>query len=807
MSSKMARSTSPQSSNSGEPEDAASAPAPAKKAAAKKKTAAARAEPIASESESISVPAKKVIAKKAPAKAAKKAAAEVEAKPQAEAEAEPAPKAKKAVAKKAAAPAAKKAPATVAAPESSKATAPKKAKATKAAGPDAIKNPAAPLVPKLRDDQWLAPYLTDLDRRTEKTNAMRARLTGDGAVTLKEFALGHLHYGLHRNADGSWIFREWAPNATGLYLTGEFSNWEERPEFAATRVNEHGDWELQLPVETLTHGMLHRLRMHWDGGSGDRIPAWARRVVQDPVSHLFSAQVWDAPAYVWKHKNPDTSQRPPLIYEAHIGMAQEEGKVGSYTEFKDLILPRIAAAGYNTVQIMGILEHPYYGSFGYHVSSFFAASSRFGTPEEFKALVDAAHGLGLAVVIDLIHSHSVKNELDGLSKFDGSLWQYFHEGPRGDHPAWDSRCFDYSKPPVLHFLLSNCRYWTEEFHLDGFRFDGVTSMLYFDHGLGKVFTSYADYFHPGVDEEALVYLSLANELIHELQPAALTIAEDVSGMPGLVSPSDEGGTGFTHRLAMGVPDLWAKLGSGTRDEDWNVEHIYHELTNRRAEEKVISYVESHDQAIVGGKSFIFRLLESAIYHDMALETTNPHVDRGIALWKMARLLTLVTAPDGYLNFIGNEFGHPEWVDFPRQGNQWSGHYARRQWSLRDNPSLKYHALGDFDAAILKLLGQPGVFASPTRLLDTHVGHQVLVFQRDGFFIAVNFHPWNSLVDYPIHSPAGVWELALDTDEARFAGPARIRPNQRYHARPVNGGHEIMLYLPARSALVLREVPA
>ncbi|RYD31576.1 MAG: 1,4-alpha-glucan-branching enzyme, partial [Verrucomicrobiaceae bacterium] len=429
-----------------------------------------------------------------------------------------------------------------------------------------------------------------------------------------------------------------------------------------------------------------------------------------------------------------------------------------------------------------------------------------GTPEEFKSLVDAAHGMGIAVVIDLIHSHSVKNELDGLSRFDGSLWQYFHEGSRGDHPAWDSRCFDYGKPAVLHFLLSNCRYWTEEFHLDGFRFDGVTSMLYFDHGLGKVFTSYADYFHPGVDEEALVYLSLANELIHDVRPGAITIAEDVSGMPGLVSPAAEGGSGFDYRLAMGVPDLWAKLGSaGVRDEDWNVEHIYSELTNRRAEEKVISYVESHDQAIVGGKSFIFRLLESSIYHDMGIGVSNPHVDRGIALWKMARLLTLATAPHGYLNFIGNEFGHPEWVDFPRQGNQWSGHYARRQWSLRDNPELKYHALGDFDAAILDLLGTREVFSQPTRLHETHVGHQVLIFQRDGFLIAANFHPWNSLVDYPIHAPAGVWELALDTDETRFAGPSRIRPKQRYHARPVNGGHEIMLYLPARSALVLREV--
>lgn len=664
--------------------------------------------------------------------------------------------------------------------------------------------PGMPGMPGLRDDIWLAPYLGDLDRRHEKTTAMRSRLTGDGKISLKEFALGHFHYGLHRTPEG-WVFREWAPHASALFLIGEFSNWEHRPEFAATRLNAHGDWELKLPAETLRHGMLHRLHLQWPGGSGERIPAWARRVVQDPVTHLFSAEVRDLPPYVWKNRNPDTTQRPPLIYEAHIGMAQEEAKIGTYTEFKDHILPRIAAAGYNTVQIMGVLEHPYYGSFGYHVSSFFSVSSRFGTPEEFKALVDAAHGMGLSVIIDLIHSHSVKNELDGLSRFDGSLYQYFHEGPRGDHPAWDSRCFDYSKPPVLHFLLSNCQYWIEEFHLDGFRFDGVTSMLYFDHGLGKSFSSYADYFHPGIDEEAIVYLALANELIHTVQPGAITIAEDVSGMPGLVSPLSEGGSGFDYRLAMGVPDIWGKLGSDTRDEDWQVEHIYAELTGRRAEEKVISYVESHDQAIVGGKTFIFRLLGGSIYHDMALATTNPHVDRGIALWKMARLVTLATSSHGYLNFIGNEFGHPEWVDFPRIGNNWSCHYARRQWSLRDNPGLKYHSLGDFDAALMHLLGTDDAYHHQPRLLYTHIGNQILVFQRGPFLIAANFHPWNSLVDYPFHAPAGTWELALDTDEARFAGPARIRTGQKYEARRVHGGHEIMLYLPARSALVLRQI--
>ena len=658
-------------------------------------------------------------------------------------------------------------------------------------------------LPALRDDPWLKPYLHHLHRRAEKTAAMRLRLTG-GRESLTEFASAHLYYGLHRTPEG-WVFREWAPNATGLFLTGDHSGWQDRPEFAAEQVNAHGDWELRLPAAALQHGMHYRISMHWSGGHGERIPAYTRRVVQDSQTLIFSAQVWDSPAWVWQNPRPDSS-RPPLIYEAHAGMAQEEAKVGTYAEFEQRILPRIVAAGYNTVQLMGVLEHPYYGSFGYHVSSYYAPSSRFGTPEEFKSLVDAAHGMGLSVIIDLVHSHSVKNEVEGLSRFDGTLYQYFHDGPRGYHPAWDSRCFDYGKPAVLHFLLSNCRYWVEEYNLDGFRFDGVTSMLYADHGLGKAFTSYDDYFHPGVDEEALTYLALANEVIHAIAPRAFTIAEDVSGMPGLGAPAAQGGAGFDYRLAMGIPDIWARLASKERDEDWHVEHLYHELTTRRADEKVIAYVESHDQAIVGGKTFIFRLLDAAIYTDMGMNSTSLVADRGIALWKIARVLTLGTAGHGYLNFIGNEFGHPEWIDFPREGNGWSCYYARRQWSLRDNPDLKYHALGDFDSSLMKLLGGPDFLQHPPEHLHSHVSGHRLAFHRSGFIILVNLNPSQSVSDYYIPCPPGTWELVLDTDEARFAGHTRLAPGQRFHSIAAgHGGHEIKVYLPARCALILRQV--
>jgi 1,4-alpha-glucan branching enzyme len=635
---------------------------------------------------------------------------------------------------------------------------------------------------------------------------MEARLT-EGKRSLADFSSGHEFFGLHRTPDG-WIFRDWAPNATRIIMTGSFCDWRELPEHELRRIDAHGTWELRLPSDRIRHGDLYRLRMHWNGGSGDRIPAYARRVVQDDHTKIFNAQVWTPPPYTWKNPSPAPGIDVPVIYESHVGMAQERPGVGSFDEYRQVLLPRIVRAGYNTVQLMAILEHPYYGSFGYHVSSFFAVSSRFGTPDEFKALVDEAHRLGLAVIIDLVHSHSVMNEVEGLSRYDGTPYQFFHDGPRGYHPAWDSRCFDYGKPEVLHFLLSNCRFWLDEYRIDGFRFDGVTSMLYHHRGLSCAFGSYEDYFNDSVDEDAVAYLTLANKLIHQVTPHAMTIAEDVSGMPGLATPLAEGGCGFDYRLAMGVPDCWFKLANDTADESWNMGYLWRELTNRRADERVISYVESHDQALVGGKSMIFELIDADMYDGMHVSSRRITVDRGIALHKMMRLATLASGSHGYLNFMGNEFGHPEWIDFPRDGNNWSYHYARRLWSLRDNPDLLYHFLADFDEAMLTTLRRTDILGKALpRLLAMNDDQKTLCFERSGWLFAFNFHPSSSWTDFPLEIPAGNFDLALDTDETRFGGHGRVTPGQRYHSIPVVDGNTlkryIRLYLPSRVALVLK----
>ena len=658
-------------------------------------------------------------------------------------------------------------------------------------------------------DPWLKPYKEAIDSRHGRILAAAERLSRGGS--LAGGINNHLYYGLHRGPDGSWVFREFAPNATRIYLIGEFNNWK-RTDACALKPVGGGNWEIILPSFFLHHMSLYKIFVEWPGGGGERLPSYATRCVQDPVTKIFCAQVW-APEkpYAWKYPSPGKRENP-LIYECHIGMASEEEKVASFDDFRRDVLPRVARGGYDVLQIMALQEHPYYGSFGYQVSNFFALSSRFGTPEQFKALVDEAHGMGIAVVMDIVHSHAVDNVAEGLSLFDGREDLYFYKGPQGRHPAWGSRCFDYGKDETKGFLLSNCKFWMEEYHLDGFRFDGVTSMLYWDHGLGKDFTGYDNYFNQGVDENAVEYLALANLLVREINPDAITIAEDVSGMAGLAAPLDRGGVGFGFRMAMGIADHWIKWIKERTDEQWSPGEIWYELTNKRADEKTISYAECHDQALVGDKTIIFRLMDKEMYTSMNRGSGSVTVDRGIALTKLIKLVTLATAGDGYLNFMGNEFGHPEWIDFPREGNGWSYKYARRQWSLADKDYLRYKYLGNFDSAIVRFVRDEGVLGTSPELLTADEEKKILIFRRKNIIFALNFNPVLSFADYGFSAPDGTWRLELDSDEDRFDGFSRLKAGEEHvsmHVKSPNGNQAyddtLELYLPSRCALVLKKV--
>lgn len=659
----------------------------------------------------------------------------------------------------------------------------------------------------LTNDAYLAPFKKIMDTRNGFIKGRRLAVCGDLFDDILSACTWHCDFGLHKTKSG-WVFREWLPNASGVWLVGDFNDWQKSDKFAL-KYTGAGIWEGKFPLRAISHLQQYQMLVEWRGGSGWRLPSAATRTVRGKGANgelVFNAQVWTPPKpYVWKHDDAKLAEYP-LIYESHVGMAQEREGIGTFDEFTDNILPRIAEAGYNCVQLMAIAQHSYYASFGYHVSNFYSVCDLFGTPDEFKRLVDTAHGLGLRVIMDLVHSHSVKNELEGLAAIAGDFHQYF----KGEHPAWGSYCFNYGIPEVSRMLLSNCRFWLDEYHLDGFRFDGVTSMLYFDHGLGHPFSSYDDYFSPNVDWDSLAYLSMANEVCHLVKPSCWTIAEDVSGMPGLAAPVADGGLGFDYRLAMGVTDMWFKM-LDISDENWNMCYLWHEVTNRRQDEKVISYVESHDQALVGGKTFIFTCLDAEMYSGMNNEAHSLIIDRGIALHKMARLLTLTAAGHGYMNFMGNEFGHPEWIDFPRAGNGDSFKYARRQWSLSDKGFLKYSGLKKFDAAAMALVNGlgPDFYRTRCQLLNISDLEHVIAFERDGMIFVFNFNPTYSYPDYELVVPQpGKYRLLLNTDDAVFCGFGNISADAPYEAKIQVENNEarsvLKLYLPARTAIALRQ---
>ncbi|KAJ2971086.1 hypothetical protein NQ176_g7866 [Zarea fungicola] len=640
-------------------------------------------------------------------------------------------------------------------------------------------------------DPWLEPFSDALRRRFGKAQEWIHRIDhSEGGM--ESFTRGFEKFGFNVLSNGDIQYREWAPNATEAYLMGDFNEWNRTSH--PMKKDADGSFTILVPSKAGAAAIPHNSKVKIslvlsDGERLDRLPAWIKYVTQDlSVSPVYDARFWNPPAaerYQFKHPRP---QKPESarIYEATI---------------KNL--------GYNVIQLMAVMEHAYYASFGYQINNFFAASSRYGPPEDLKELIDTAHGMGIVVLLDVVHSHASKNVLDGLNNFDGTDHQYFHGGGKGNHDQWDSRLFNYGHPEVLRFLLSNLRFWMDEYHFDGFRFDGVTSMLYIHHGVGAGFSGgYHEYFGSDVDEEAVAYMTLANQMLHALYPECITIAEDVSGMPALCVPTQLGGVGFDYRLAMAIPDMWIKILKELQDEQWDIANICFTLTNRRHGEKTIAYCESHDQALVGDKTLMMHLCDAEMYTNMSvLSPLTPVIDRGMALHKLIRLLTHSLGGEGYLNFEGNEFGHPEWLDFPRAGNNNSFWYARRQLNLTEEDHLRYQFLNKFDTLMNQCEAKYGWLHAPQAYISLkHEGDKVIVFERAGLVFVFNFHPTNSFSDYRIGvDVAGVYKVVLQSDSKEVGGHSRIDENVRVFTTPMewNGRKNwAQVYIPSRTALVL-----
>uniref|UniRef100_A0A2D4H771 1,4-alpha-glucan branching enzyme n=1 Tax=Micrurus lemniscatus lemniscatus TaxID=129467 RepID=A0A2D4H771_MICLE len=605
----------------------------------------------------------------------------------------------------------------------------------------------------LEKDPYLTPFQQDFQRRYGVFHRILKKIE-ENEEGLNKFTKSYQTFGINRLTDGGLYCKEWAPGAEAIFLTGDFNNWN--PFSHPYKKMDFGKWELFISP----------------GPDGFR-----------PVSHGSKLK--------WKHPIPK-KPKSVRIYESHVGIASPEGKIASYKNFTYNVLPKIKDLGYNCIQLMAVMEHAYYASFGYQITSFFAASSRYGPPDDLKELIDVAHSLGITVLLDVVHSHASKNSEDGLNNFDGTDSAFFHSGARGTHILWDSRLFDYANWEVLRFLLSNLRWWVEEYAFDGFRFDGVSSMLYHHHGIGEGFSGdYNEYFGMHVDEDAVAYLMMANYMIHILHPECVTIAEDVSGMPALCCPIIEGGCEFDYRMAMAIPDKWIQIIKERKDEDWDMGNIVFTLTNRRYGEKYIAYAESHDQALVGDKTLAFWLMDAEMYNYMSvLSPFTPVIDRGIQLHKMIRLITHSLGGEGYLNFMGNEFGHPEWLDFPRQGNNESYHYARRQFNLSDDHLLRYRFLNVFDRDMNKLEEKFGWLASlPAYVSEKHELNKVIAYERANLLFIFNFHPSQSYTDYRVGvEKPGKYKIALDSDAPEYGGHNRLDHTTDFFSQPYSHNH-------------------
>lgn len=675
-------------------------------------------------------------------------------------------------------------------------------------------------------DPYLKAHRDHLDYRFDQYKKKIA-LIDKHEGGLEAFSRGYEKMGFNRSPEGI-MYREWAPGAKAASLIGDFNNWN--PNADIMKRNEFGVWEIFLPNNVdgspaIPHGSRVKIHMETPSGVKDAIPAWIKFAVQAPGEIPYNGIYYDPPPeekHTFQHPRP---RRPSSlrIYETHVGMSSPEPKINSYTAFRDEMLPRIKRLGYNAVQIMAIQEHAYYASFGYHVTNFFAVSSRCGTPDDLKSLIDKAHELGIVVLMDIVHSHASNNVLDGLNMFDGTDAHYFHSGARGYHWMWDSRLFNYGEWEVLRFLLSNARWWLEEYKFDGFRYDGVTSMMYTHHGLQIAFTGrYGEYFGLTTDVDAVNYMMLANDMMHALYPDAITIGEDVSGMPTFCIPVTDGGVGFDYRLHMAVADKWIELLSKKKDEDWQMGDIVYTLTNRRWKEKCVVYAESHDQALVGDKTLAFWLMDKDMYHFMALDgPTTPAIDRGIALHKMIRLITMGLGGEGYLNFMGNEFGHPEWIDFPRAdqhlpdgkfvpGNNNSFDKCRRRFDLGDAEYLRYHGLQEFDCAMQQLEEKYKFMVSEHQFISRKdEGDKVIVFEKGDLVFVFNFHWEKSFPNYRIGCiKPGEYKIVLNSDERKFGGFDRVDATNLYFTNEgwyEDRPHSFMIYTPSRTAIVYAHV--
>ena len=609
----------------------------------------------------------------------------------------------------------------------------------------------------------------------------------------------------HEGVDG-WSFTVWAPNACRVGVVGNFNGWDGRIH-AMRRLGSSGMWEIFIPE--MISGEIYKFEILDPHGNrwlrADPMARWAEVPPQTASRTFDSAYAWEDEKWMGAHAKRDVRREPMAVYEVHLGSWMKDHEAGQEVTYRDLapkLVEHVRSLGFNYLELLPVAEHPFDGSWGYQITGYFAPTSRFGTPDDFRFFVDYCHRHEIGVIVDWVPAHFVK-DAHGLGRFDGTAL-YEHEDPRrGEHPDWGTYIFNYGRFEVRNFLVANALYWLQELHVDGLRVDAVASMLYLDYSREE--GQWVPNDHGGRENlAAIALLQAVNRQIEEHFPGRFTVAEESTAWPGITRSVAKGGLGFTLKWNMGwMHDTLDYFGI----DPFFRPHHHDKLTFAMVYEYSEAFVNplSHDE-VVHGKGSLYRRMPGDSWRKFANL-------RALLAYQYAR-------PGKVLLFMGSELGSPK---------EWN-HKGSLDWQLLEKPDhRKFH---DFVGELGKLyLNAPSLW-----LLD----HQAEGFQwvachdrdmsifcfarwaeprpasddpsspRSGehLLVVLNLTPVPH-EGYSLGAPmAGVYRVLLSSDDARFGGSDFSRADAwTTQNEPLDDcDQRLTLTLPPLSVMILGHEP-
>lgn len=600
--------------------------------------------------------------------------------------------------------------------------------------------------------------------------------------------LSYQYFGAHLNEKGV-TFRVWAPNAQGVAVVGDFNGWNIHDHPMSPVSDRHGIWELFIPA--LSQGQLYKYAVRQqDGEIAYKADPYG---FYSEVKPKTASIIWTLEGYDWQDENwckkrteTDWLKMPINIYEAHLGSwkRNEQGDYLSYHELADQLVPYLVEMHYTHIELMPIMEHPFDGSWGYQLTGYYAATSRYGDPQGLMHFIDCCHQAGIGVILDWVPGHFCKDD-QGLRHFDGTSQYEFSE-----HQQWGTMVFDYGKPEVLDFLISNAHFWFDRYHIDGLRIDGVASMIELNHGLdGEPFHNTQG----GTDRlEALAFLRELNTIIFRDFPFAIMSAEDSTSYPMVTWPVDKGGLGFNLKWDMG----WMHDTLDYMKTDPMFRNRFHNLL-------------TFSMAYAFNENFILPLSHDEVVHSKRTILDKMFGDYNMKFDQFRILFGyLMTHPGKKLSFMGNEFApFLEWrVD------------ESLEWFLLDyQKHQEIHTyikdLNKFYRKEKALWSDDHSWAGFEWLEPNNSEQSILIFKRlgstekDTLITIINFCPL-SYNDYQIGVPApGNYRLAFNSDDRSYGGSGfTMKKTMKAQTSPLHGqDYSVSINIPPSSVIVLKGI--